>query len=118
MRQFLSSVPGSTIAGLSFTPNNHSLFCSVQHPGKGSSLDDPSSTWPDRTIPPRPSVITVERSESSRVIGSSTRLACHSYALAADDPTFVPKKYTALGRFRHEGATVVVARDGRVVVYS
>ena len=70
MRQFLSSVRGSTIAGLSFTPNNHTLFCSVQHPGKGSSLDNPSSTWPDRTIPPRPSVITVEKSENSRVIGA------------------------------------------------
>lgn len=31
--------------------------------------------------------------------------------------TFEAKKITALGRFAHEGATVVQAQDGRVVVY-
>jgi len=34
------------------------------------------------------------------------------------DPAFRPIKRTALGRFRHEGATTVVNHDGRVVVYS
>ncbi|MFJ9585270.1 PhoX family protein [Streptomyces acidicola] len=34
------------------------------------------------------------------------------------DPSSTPRKHTALGRFKHEGATVRLTTDGRPVVYS
>jgi uncharacterized protein len=33
------------------------------------------------------------------------------------DPDFVPRKRTALGRFKHEGAETTLSRDGRAVSY-
>ena len=35
-----------------------------------------------------------------------------------EDPTSTPVKHTALGRFKHEGANVRIARSGHVVAYS
>ncbi|MDI6909753.1 PhoX family phosphatase [Nocardioides sp.] len=34
-----------------------------------------------------------------------------------DDPTSTPRKLTMLGRFKHEGANIAIARNGRVVAY-
>jgi secreted PhoX family phosphatase len=33
------------------------------------------------------------------------------------DPAYVPKKRTAMGRFKHEGAAGIINQDGRYVVY-
>ncbi|GAA2335140.1 PhoX family phosphatase [Saccharopolyspora halophila] len=35
-----------------------------------------------------------------------------------NDPNSTPVKHTALGRFKHESASIQIARDGRVVAYS
>ncbi len=34
------------------------------------------------------------------------------------DPTSTPKKHSSLGRFKHEGANVIIAASGHVVAYS
>jgi secreted PhoX family phosphatase len=59
VKQFLSAVPGAEVASLVFDPNDQTLFVSIQHPGEGSSLAAPTSTWPGPVA--RPSVIAVTR---------------------------------------------------------
>ena len=63
VRQLLSGPRGCEVASLDFTPDNDTLFCSIQHPGEGGSLAAPISTGPDGTQPPRPGVVAVTRTQ-------------------------------------------------------
>jgi uncharacterized protein len=64
-RLFYQAPTGAEVAGPRFTPDDTTLFLSVQHPGEddGSSFDRPSTRWPDfrPDLPPRPSVIAITR---------------------------------------------------------
>jgi hypothetical protein len=67
VRQFLSAVAGAEVASLALTPDDESLFASIQHPGEGSKNLDPAnlkSRWPDGDFP-KPSVIVVTKSGDS-----------------------------------------------------
>ena len=65
-RQFLSVPAGAEASGPEFTPDQRTLFCSVQHPGEGVP-----SQWPDfNGNPPRPSVISVFSGRGDKRIGS------------------------------------------------
>ncbi|MCZ2830359.1 PhoX family phosphatase [Modestobacter sp. VKM Ac-2986] len=72
LKAFLTVPLGAECSGPLITSDARSVFVSVQHPGEtsGSTLDKPSSTWPDRATRrpfPRPSVAVVFRTDGGRV---------------------------------------------------
>ena len=72
-QQFFSAVPGSEVSGPIFTPDNSSLFLSVQHPGEGGTYEQPLSTWPGTETPPRPTVVLIQtETDPMAPIGSSS----------------------------------------------
>jgi uncharacterized protein len=66
LKMFFSAVPGAEVCGPEFTPDDTSLFLAIQHPAEESTLEDPSSRWPDGKIP-RPSVVVVTRRGGGRI---------------------------------------------------
>lgn len=70
VRQFLSGVPGAECASLALTPDDGTLFVSIQHPAEGSTLDAPTHRWPDGVVP-RPTVVAVRKTgRGNPAIGS------------------------------------------------
>jgi uncharacterized protein len=69
LQQFMSAPIGAEVCGVQFTPDNKTLFFSIQHPGENGSVDAPTSHWPDGgNSQPRASVIAVRRVDG-KVIG-------------------------------------------------
>ncbi|MCC7018211.1 MAG: PhoX family phosphatase [Ardenticatenales bacterium] len=79
VRRFFSAVAGAEVTGHAFTPNDTTLFLSIQHPGEGSTFAAPSSLFPDGTAPPRPSVLAIQHvgglAIGSAAAGTSTTTA-------------------------------------------
>lgn len=70
LKQFMSGPVAAEICGCVFTPDNETLFLSVQHPGENGTVAQPSSHWPDGNgLPPRSSVIAI-RKEDGGVVGT------------------------------------------------
>lgn len=59
--QIASAPIDAELTGLTFTPDEKTLFLSVQHPGeKSKSVKSPSSHWPTKDNgTPRPSVVQI-----------------------------------------------------------
>ncbi len=69
-RRFASVPTGAEATGPCFTPDGRTLFVSIQHPGAGSTWENPSTRFPDEdpALPPRPAVVAIRRSDGG-VIG-------------------------------------------------
>jgi uncharacterized protein len=72
-RLFFQGPRGCELSGVCLTPDDRSLFASVQHPGEedGSDFANPSTRWPDfdTKMPPRPAVVAI-RHRSRQPIGN------------------------------------------------
>lgn len=68
---FFRGPRGSEVSGVCLTPDDETIFVSVQHPGEeeGSDYQKPSTRWPDfkSAMPPRPAVVAITRRGGGRI---------------------------------------------------
>ena len=70
-RAFFRGPMGCEVTGPCFTPDGKTLFLSVQHPGQGSTYENPATRWPDfnPNLPPRPAVLAITKEDGGLIGG-------------------------------------------------
>ena len=68
-KHFFRVPVGAEMCGPWFVNDDQTLFLAVQHPGDGSTFEDPSTRWPDFAdgMPPRPAVIVIQKQGGGRI---------------------------------------------------
>jgi secreted PhoX family phosphatase len=73
-KHFFRVPAGAELCGPCFTPNDETLFLTVQHPGEAEegaviSFDKPATRWPDFKdgMPPRPSLVIVTKTGGGKI---------------------------------------------------
>ncbi len=71
---FARGPKGCEMTGPCFTPNSETFFIAVQHPGEGSTFDEPATRWPDfdAAMPPRSAVVAITRDDGGVIGGLAT----------------------------------------------
>ncbi|MBA2769416.1 MAG: PhoX family phosphatase [Sporichthyaceae bacterium] len=92
-----------------------------QYFGASSAVPDPEGTYKRYGIPTSGASERRWETIDPRFDVAKERNEPHRFGWIVEvdpfDPDSMPRKRTALGRFKHEGATTTLAEDGRVVAY-